>query len=95
MPVKRSLWPKGIINRNYLINIIHQQEVRSIPPAQASETAAEKRDSANLSHICRIDRPLKNVISVFLPGLGYHLLITGLAIFVIFHDITEPERRGL
>ena len=49
MPVKRSLWPKEIINRNYLINIIHQQEVRSIPPARASETAAEKRDSANLS----------------------------------------------
>jgi len=50
MPAKRSLWPKEIINRNYLINIIHQQEARSIPPARASETAAEKRDSANLSY---------------------------------------------
>ena len=56
MPVKRSLWPKGIINRNYLINIIHQQEVRSIPPAQASETAAEKRDSANLSNINDLEK---------------------------------------
>jgi hypothetical protein len=49
MPVKRSLWPKETINRNYLINIIHQQEARAIPPARAGGTAAEKRDSANLS----------------------------------------------
>ena len=58
MPVKRSLWPKEIINRNYLINIIHQQEARSIPPARASETAAEKRDSANLSNMDNIDKSL-------------------------------------
>ena len=49
MPVKRSIWPKETINRNYLINIIHQQEARAITPARAGVTAAEKRDSANLS----------------------------------------------
>jgi len=51
MPAKRSLWSKETINKNYLINIIHQQEARTIPPARASETAAEKRHSANLSVI--------------------------------------------
>ena len=50
MPVKRSIWLKETINRNYLINIIHQQEARAITPARAGVTAAEKRDSANLSH---------------------------------------------
>ena len=49
MPVKRSIWLKETINRNYLINIIHQQEARAITPARAGVTAAEKRDSANLS----------------------------------------------
>jgi len=63
MPVKRSLWPKEIINRNYLINIIHQQEARSIPPARASETAAEKRDSANLSTRITIVSTLNKVYS--------------------------------
>ena len=33
-------------------------------------------------HLCRIDRPLKNVISVFLPGLGYHLHICSSNLFV-------------
>jgi len=51
MPVKRSIWPKETINRNYLINIIHQQEARAITPARAGVTAAEKRDSANLSSL--------------------------------------------
>ena len=50
MPVKRSIWLKETINRNYLINIIHQQEARAITPARAGVTAAEKRDSANLSN---------------------------------------------
>ena len=54
MPVKRSIWLKETINRNYLINIIYQQEARAIPPARVSETAAEKRDSANLSYIDNI-----------------------------------------
>ena len=52
MPVKRSIWLKETINRNYLINIIHQQEARAITPARAGVTAAEKRDSANLSMRC-------------------------------------------
>lgn len=49
MPVKRSIWLKETINRNYLINIIHQQKPVPLPPARAGVTAAEKRDSANLS----------------------------------------------
>ena len=55
MPAKRSLWSKETINKNYLINIIHRQEVCAILPARASETAAEKRDSANLSSKKSID----------------------------------------
>ena len=34
-------------------------------------------------HLCRIDGPLKNVISVFLPGLGYHLHICNFVEVVI------------
>jgi len=49
MPVKCSLWSKEAMNRNYLINIIHQPQARAIPPARAGGTTAEKRDSANLS----------------------------------------------
>ena len=56
MPVKRSLWPKETINYNYLINIIHQQEARAIPPSRASKTAAEKRDSAILSERDWVDK---------------------------------------
>ena len=32
MPTKRSLWAKVVINFNYLINIIHLQASRVIPP---------------------------------------------------------------
>ncbi len=49
MPAKRLHWAKVIINFNYLINIIHLQAFRVIPPARASGTAVEKRDSANPS----------------------------------------------
>jgi hypothetical protein len=49
MPAKRSLWAKGIINLYYYINIIHLWTSRVILPAQASGTAVEKRNSANLS----------------------------------------------
>jgi hypothetical protein len=49
MPAKRSLWAKGTVNFNYLISTIHLWASRVIPLARASETTAEKRDSANLS----------------------------------------------
>jgi hypothetical protein len=50
MPAKRSLWAKGTINFNYLINTIHLWASRVIPLARASGTVVEKRDSANLSY---------------------------------------------
>jgi hypothetical protein len=50
MPAKRSLWAKGTINFNYLINTIHLWASRVIPLARASGTVVEKRDSANLSN---------------------------------------------
>jgi hypothetical protein len=53
MPAKRSLWAKGVINFNYLIITIHLWASRVISPAQASGTAGEKRDSANLSKMDR------------------------------------------
>ena len=55
MPAKRSLWAKRIINFNYLINAIHLWASRVIPPARASGTAVEKRDSANLSLYLNLD----------------------------------------
>ena len=47
---------KKTIDYNYLINIIHQQEARAIPPSRASGTAAEKRDSAILSERDWVDK---------------------------------------
>jgi hypothetical protein len=49
MPAKRSLWAKGVINFNYLMNIIHFQASRVNFPARASGRPFEKRYSAILS----------------------------------------------
>jgi hypothetical protein len=57
MPAKRSLWAKGTINFNYLINTIHLWASRFIPLARASGKAVEKRDSANLSFGFDIYKP--------------------------------------
>jgi hypothetical protein len=55
MPAKQPLWEKWTINLDYLINIIHFQASLVITPARASGTAVEKRDSANLSLIIKVD----------------------------------------
>jgi hypothetical protein len=66
MPTKRSLWAKVVINFNYLINTIHLQASRVIPPARTSGTAVEKRDSANPSLRNRF--PLPDVVGPFTTG---------------------------
>jgi hypothetical protein len=52
---KRSLWAKGTVNFNYLINTIHSWASRVIPLARASGTVVEKRDSANLSRCAKLE----------------------------------------
>jgi len=49
-------------------------------PAMLSVKNQDSHKYRYYKHLCRIDRLLKNVISVFLPGLGYDLRICVLAI---------------